>query len=330
MDASTQAHTVEFIKTHLHENGVVYFFATEPLMSWEVLVVLHSQIAAERSDLTFGLTTNGTELNPEIAEYLAFHRFGVLISMDGNSVTHNMVRGRYSDTFVGYQFLKEAGINPAIACCVIPEYLPHLKKMVQHMYYLNPEVIALNKVTAGWKTPWDWRALRQALYETYRWIIRKDPEVLKFFWEYLHHYLELQHTNQDCFAAKDCYTCGAAQGALGIDYQGVLYPCQAMNAFNYPIGDIYQGVDEEKLTYLQSINYPECKYCHVPGCGGCYKTNYLNNNNIIQLDDASCRWECIRWETTKRVFDEAPPYLQKEVKNAVNFQNSRRRNSVTD
>lgn len=88
------------IKNALENNSstaTIAFFGGEPLLSFKLI----QKIVAYTENLAcikfkYMITTNGTLINQEIANYFQKYKFDVMISIDGSKKCHNLYR-RYKD-----------------------------------------------------------------------------------------------------------------------------------------------------------------------------------------------------------------------------------------
>lgn len=85
------------IKCVRNNNGkeiTIAFFGGEPLLSFELIKKVVEYMANIASDLIckYMITTNGTIITPEIAEFLETNKFNITISIDGDETQHNTFR----------------------------------------------------------------------------------------------------------------------------------------------------------------------------------------------------------------------------------------------
>jgi uncharacterized protein len=76
------------------ESPVISFYGGEPLLSMDLIrqCVAHARQQCPREDLRFSVTTNGSLLTGEIADFLAKEQFLVTVSIDGPSEVHDRHR----------------------------------------------------------------------------------------------------------------------------------------------------------------------------------------------------------------------------------------------
>ena len=87
---------VDFYAAHSanQEKPTIGFYGGEPLLEYELLqkIVLYAEAAFEGKDLQFTITTNGSLLTPDKAEFFLAHNVGVMLSLDGSPQAHNRSR----------------------------------------------------------------------------------------------------------------------------------------------------------------------------------------------------------------------------------------------
>jgi uncharacterized protein len=93
----------------------VAFYGGEPLLNYKLLQksVSYAKSILKDKELHFTITTNGTLINNEIAQYLYKENFGILVSLDGPKEIHDSWRrdmknrGSYERTSRGLKFLSK-------------------------------------------------------------------------------------------------------------------------------------------------------------------------------------------------------------------------------
>jgi uncharacterized protein len=73
-----------------------HFYGGEPLMNFDairrIVAAAEAKAEAEGSEADYHITTNGTLLRREVADFMDEHRFTVYFSIDGNEETHDELR----------------------------------------------------------------------------------------------------------------------------------------------------------------------------------------------------------------------------------------------
>jgi uncharacterized protein len=109
---------VDYLESHSSrkEKASIGFYGGEPLLEYGLIkaIVLYARKSIKKKELRFSLTTNGTLINDEIANFLYNQGFGVMLSIDGPEEIHDMWRkdlndnGSFSRTFRGLKHLVDA------------------------------------------------------------------------------------------------------------------------------------------------------------------------------------------------------------------------------
>ncbi len=94
-----------------------HFYGGEPLLNFKVIrqIVRQTESIASKTgiDTDYHITTNGTLITPEIADFMEKHRFQVYLSIDGDEKTHNEERtykngeGSYQEVMDALELLKQ-------------------------------------------------------------------------------------------------------------------------------------------------------------------------------------------------------------------------------
>lgn len=109
---------------------VIGFYGGEPLLNFELIkeCVTYMNTHAEGKKVSYSITTNGTLITPEIAQYLKNNNFNIMISLDGSKKEHDanrkFVNGKGSFEVImnnlrnikehDPEFLKKISINAVI------------------------------------------------------------------------------------------------------------------------------------------------------------------------------------------------------------------------
>ena len=118
MELSTAYKAIDFIGSHSSKNETpaVTFYGGEPLLRFSFIqkCVEYSHKVFEGREVSFAITTNGTTVTPEIAQFLARENFGVTLSIDGPKEIHDDYRlfkngtGTFASAMGGFKNLVEA------------------------------------------------------------------------------------------------------------------------------------------------------------------------------------------------------------------------------
>lgn len=96
MSWETAKKTIDFFATYSRDkrDHNIGFYGGEPLLEKELIYkcIEYSKKVFEGKHLTFGMTTNGSLLTPEVAQYLIDSGMSILVSMDGPKRIHDKNR----------------------------------------------------------------------------------------------------------------------------------------------------------------------------------------------------------------------------------------------
>ena len=96
MSLETAFKAVDFFVEHsvARSDSALSFYGGEPLLELELIktIVDYAEKKFFGKSLSFPITTNGSLLTPDVAEYLSAHNFSITISLDGTSEIHDRSR----------------------------------------------------------------------------------------------------------------------------------------------------------------------------------------------------------------------------------------------
>lgn len=144
METSTAIRSVDLaLKLGIRD---IVFFGGEPLTNFSVIqqTVNHIEHGGYQA-VSLRMTTNGSLVTDEIAEFLARHHFQVSVSMDGNQQAQDLTRvyhdssSTYADVVRGIELLKKHGILTLLEVTYSARH-SNLKKQLRAALDLFPVV----------------------------------------------------------------------------------------------------------------------------------------------------------------------------------------------
>lgn len=137
MTMDTAIKSIDYLFKHSEQNerGVsISFYGGEPLLKLQFIKECVAYVEEHYPDrlVSFGMTTNGTLLTPEVADYLVAHKFNITISLDGSRESHDANR----------KFVNGKGSFDVIMNNIKQANL-HNKDFIKHLRFntvLNPKV----------------------------------------------------------------------------------------------------------------------------------------------------------------------------------------------
>ncbi len=280
-------------RTMLH----VTFFGGEtllnfPLMKWAV-VYAREQAAAAGKQVDFSLTTNATLLTEEIVDFLAEHRIGVTVSIDGDKELHDRMRvfhsGKGSYDVIAPKIrmlLARHKTNSIGARVTLSSGVREVRRIYDHLTKeLGFKGVGFSPATAN----------PNRLYHIGG---QKMDDVFEEFaelaWEYRdyalrggqHYFTNVNDTLKELHnGISKAYTCGAGLGLVGVSTSGGIAACHRFvdspvaQMGNVLDGGVNHGARRQFLEDHHIGARPDCHSCWVrPVCaGGCYHESFVHH-----------------------------------------------------
>lgn len=254
----------------------------EPFLAFELMKYLVESAKKKCEDtgigLVIGCTTNATLLNDERIEFICKEIKNITISMDGDEETQN-----YSRPFVNgsasYKVVDSTMKKLLIKC---PELRVRLTYTHDTVSKLFENVIYLSKLGVKYIAPA--RDFYDQQFGKEEFKILKDE--LKKIDEFLSTALDTHFGLLERDLIKRLGRCTGGIDNVQIDPLGILYPCAlAVGNEEFIIGNVIDGIDENKRDYLLSFSDKKNKEC--AGCDYyfyCEQTRCKIINRIIMGD----------------------------------------------
>lgn len=288
----------------------VTFFGGETLLNFPMLrssVEYAKRKCAEAGKhVEFSLTTNATLLTEQVVDFLAEHRVGVTVSIDGDRELNDKMRvfsdgrGSYDLIVPRVKMLLERHKTNSIGARVtLSSGVHHVRRIYEH---LTQEVgfyaVGFSPATANPKRLY-------SIGET------KMGNVLEGFedlaWEYRDRALEGRHhgfTNVNDTLKElhngisKAYPCGAGLGLLGVGTAGDVNLCHRfVDSDTGQMGHVKNGgVNHEARDEFLNTHHIGARYdCHTcwarPVCaGGCYHEAFVHYGDTSAATLHYCDW----------------------------------------
>ncbi|HEX8217030.1 MAG TPA: radical SAM protein, partial [Allosphingosinicella sp.] len=276
---------VDHIHRHFPNLGIYgyHFYGGEPLLNFKAIktIVEAAEAKAEETgtETDYHITTNGTLLTPEIADFMEVHRFTVYYSIDSDAETHDELRkylngkGSFDDVARNLQLLRERPGVHLIGSSVVRE-ANSLGEAIEKLAETGAKQCKAERVRLKDDDP---LALVGDAFAGYLDDIR---DLADHYIEYLDTARKpldyrltskilqlLTHKRRDFF-------CPAGERMFGVSSNGELYPCALhVGRPQSVLGSIDQGPDPEKVKAFRdkfSADGQEvCRSCwNRTLCGG--------------------------------------------------------------
>ena len=237
----------------------------EPLLNFDVIRYIVETLK-ERYDghIIFTMTTNGTVFEKDIYDFIK-GKVQISVSIDGNRTTNDTNRiypngeSSFDKVMETLKFLKEQGEYIRVRMTVNKETLP---AMAENYIYLDQMDMGVVTFALDAGAAWNQQDM-QIYYENYEKIMDYMIENDKKAAQYL-----LFNIKEATFRRRT--GCDGGTNTFHISADGGIYPCAlAADKVDYWLGDVWKGLQPEKLEALHKINE-----IPVTGCGDCtFKQN---------------------------------------------------------
>lgn len=343
MNPATARRAIDFL---LKESGgsqriSVVLFGGEPLLNWSVLkeTVEYGTKAAAKAgkEIDFSLTTNGTLLNEERIRFLAVHRVGVSVSLDGPQEVHDKWRlfngggGSYEIVSRNAEKLIQLHTTRPIAARVTltREFKP-IRELMDHLLNMGFHEVGFAPVSG---TDEDLLLGNPELFRLLDDFERCADDFVEAALEdrYLG-FSNLVNILVDLHTGVNKgFGCGAGLGFMAVSPSGDLFLCHRFNEQqDYRLGDIYSGIDRQfrtdLMTSLHVDNKTTCSSCALKHTctGGCYYEAKERMGEITSPNLHYCnwmkRWYTIGLKTYVRILEKNPGFIDRVAGTVSNCQ----------
>lgn len=268
------------------ESFTYHFYGGEPLLNFKgirrIVAAAESRARETGTRAAFHITTNGTLLAREVADFMDRHRFTVILSIDGDRERHDQLRryrngrGSYDDVARHLGYLRQKRHVKLVLSAVLREDLP-LSDAFGLLERYGAHTIKAEHTRLAADDP-----------------LALDPQALERHLEeltgtLLDHYVEelgndRQPKDPRIYAkilglltrTRRTFFCQAGERIFGVASNGELYPCSLhVGRSRWRLGHLDTGIDEARQrAFRERFAWPSqegCRSCwtrHLCG-GGC-------------------------------------------------------------
>lgn len=244
------------------------FHGGEPLLNCEIIENIMNKFEQKipRDRITYGITTNGT-IQTDAAKHILKKIDNISVSIDGNRENHNRYRV-YSDGRGSFDnvltFAKELQNykNIRVRMTVTRQTLPNMKETI--VFLINEgfkEIVpVLDMYDNRWKEE-DEEIVLEEFQKVKKYLDNNDLENIRVGW-----------VSKMPFTLKGI--CSGGIDGFHVLPTGDIYPCSmVVGDEEWKIGDVENGLDNEKIKLIQTINGETVKSCE-----GCNFYNYCEGS----------------------------------------------------
>ena len=295
-----------FVEKSRSKKVYIVFYGGEPLLNFDVLKRVingvgdleHCGMLGGKS-AEFRLVTNGSLVTEDMAQYLAQHKVGTAVSIDGPKEIHDEMRvfrsgrGTFLDTIHGYDILKKYGMSE-ISLAIWTHNYEHLRDVTQYLVEeLDARAIRFN-IPEGFIK--NMASFNNDFFEV---LARNLVEAFDFLVE-----TGISSTNIgiEAFVASKpkFYPCNGCGKRLAISPDGYVSPCESfLSGRRHLLGNIldlqfsiYDNIAFNKWLRRSGYLMEECRQCEALGIcgGGCAYNAEVFNGGFFKPDITICNF----------------------------------------
>lgn len=288
-------------------------FGGEPLLNLPALeaatAAAESAAASLGKKLVVSITTNGTRFTNEALDFLARHRIGVSVSIDGPPDVHDANRpyangnraGSYADVLDGVERLRErTGRPPAARVTLEPAQWHRVPEVFEHLASLGFLEVGIAPASPAnarlLPTPEQEAALIDGFSQLAERFVAEAAQGRLLRFSNLLDVLARLHAGE-----VKTVPCGAGLGYLAIDAKGRFYLCHRFAGVpRFEVGSLDRGIDHAKIrACLDEEAAPrrdDCATCWARSlcAGGCHYENHVRERDLGLAHGGTCdfirRW----------------------------------------
>jgi uncharacterized protein len=231
----------------------------------------------------YGITTNGTLITPEIAQYLAAKQFGMLFSFDGDREAMLARSDSYDASMAGFAHVKAAGLSPEANMTFRPDQLVRWRENISHVIELGFTAFNLNPLEG---TGYDFGETVAAFRGVFS----------AYLGEWLPQGIRTSALSKPFTAFRDGgvpHGCGAGKGFVAIAPDGEVYPCHHMVQIPAMAMGSPRGILSQQKEYWERFDPQQnekCMDCLVrPYCrGSCAAVNAFTTGDLHLPNAGDC------------------------------------------
>lgn len=287
----------QYMASYQDEDLVVDFHGGEPLLQYDkVIYAVKSLRKIFGGGIRFGITTNGTIMTDSVLELLCKEfEYSLTVSLDGEEKYHNMNRkmktgeGSYEKAMQTALNLLKIRKDVRIRMTVDTHNVSNFCNNVLHLLNLGFSVIApaIDYFDLSWNQD-NMNVLENQLIELKKQLQNMNKD-------------DINVGLVDDYRKRKIGLCLGGIASFHINPKGEIYPCSyAVGESQYKIGDIKNGLNNEKVKWFQDLNSVknmDCMGCgHEESClaSRCKLLNFFVTNNYYLPAPTVCSLENIK------------------------------------
>lgn len=253
MDRETLIQTAKYIGRHSRQlrasNVMVVIHGGEPVLAFQEMKLLMSEIRSIIPNVYFSITTNGLLLTDEVIDYISEEFLYASVSLDGdewshdcNRITHNG-KGTYKLIIPKALKLLAQKNDVRARMTINPYTVKNLYENVKHLVHLGFGTVA--PVPDAFDSDWDSDSmgiLKEQLERIVNWKLAENIEN------------KITIIDEVISPPRGKGLCSGGVDTISIDTDGSIFPCTyVVGNSEYRMGHIAEGVALEKIEHIKTI-----------------------------------------------------------------------------
>lgn len=287
----------------------ISFFGGEPLLEFAAMQEFITWLETTVPKIfTYSVTTNGTLITQDIAQYLAEKKFGMLFSIDGDRDAMMARSDSYDRSLAGFAHIKAAGLSPEANMTFRPDQLARWRENIEHVIGLGFHAFNLNPLEGANYDFADILAAFRGVFTAYinEWMPQgvRSSAITKPF--------------QAIKAGSVPHGCGAGKGFVAISPDGEVYPCHHMVQIRAMAMGIPEGINGQQKGYWEQFNpkqNEQCTSCIVRSLcqGPCAAVNAFTTGDLHSPPVGDCTFRKARILAAQEVYCQCTEQQIQEV-----------------
>jgi sulfatase maturation enzyme AslB (radical SAM superfamily) len=259
----------------------VSFFGGEPMLEYQKI----KYAIKTYPNIRFGLSTNISLLTPSVVKFFLEHDVRLLLSIDGFGEIYELTRGKgnFSKIAPMLPILGEIYSNAIFRLTVTPKNIKYLAGTIAAGLQLG--FTNFHAVPNGIDSEWNAESYKEMEKQLH--IIASIPQLKKSFRTFKDYAYRLQDDT-------DQLRCCDGVVTIGITTDGRFTLCAEQTDNNiFIVGDIYNGIDQNKVNYFQNQITPceiSCKANRICRREACYSRRLFCHGDLNTRIKSHCRW----------------------------------------
>ena len=283
----------------------ILLFGGEPMLRMDLIEKVHryatDEAKAAGKRINWSMTTNGTLIDAEKAEWLARHQVKYLLSMDGGRNDNDRYRhfpngqGTFDFLMRRLPVMKRYQGWLGVKMSVVPEALATLSGGIREL-----SEAGINQFLVGYAHGLPWTDGDLSNYE----LAMKELCELCLEMKYHKRHFRMATYEEESLKKRfeeQMFGCGAGRGRFCVDPWGDLYGCSKLATIHgprkgiLPMGNVFQGFtainNRRQLLITELGPRRRCAACELTRTcsGGCPAINHSCTDDIFTCDTLSCK-----------------------------------------